>query len=105
MDNKKQLKDIASVMGKATLWTAEKTAKATSAAVEYTYDHRADIAKGAGLAVNAGLSSVKGAAQFAYDTAALKIFLKKSWMALRVSLRSRGDSIVRLLMIEIRDTA
>ena len=104
MDKKKLLKDIAASMGKATLWTAEKTARATCAAVEYAYDHRVDIAKGAGLAASAAVSSVKGAALFAYDTAALKIFSKEKldriggcdaaktqtwWLGLLVGIGSR----------------
>lgn len=74
MDKKELLKSVASGVGTATLWTAKQAAKATAKAAEFAYDHREDIGKGASIAANATVSSVKGAANFVYDTASLKVF-------------------------------
>ena len=67
-----------------------KDVTATCAAVEYAYDHRVDIAKGAELAASAAVSSVKGAALFAYDTAALKIFSKEKLDGVKVRIEEQG---------------
>lgn len=58
MDKKKLLKDVASGIGKATLWTAKQTTKGTAKAAEYAYDHRAEIGKGVSLAANAVVEGV-----------------------------------------------
>jgi len=90
MDKKKLLIDVASSLGKATLWTAKQTGRATVSAAEYAYDHRAEIAKGTGMAASAAASSIKGAAVFAYDTASLKIFSNEKLDGVKGRIEEQG---------------
>jgi hypothetical protein len=90
MDKNKLLIDVASGLGKATLWTAKKGAIAAVSAAEFAYDHRTEIAKGTGMAASAAVSSFKGAAVFAYDTASLKIFSNEKLHGVKERIEEQG---------------
>jgi len=46
MDKEQLLKNLATGIGKATLWAARRAGEATAKAAEFVYDHREEIAKG-----------------------------------------------------------
>lgn len=90
MDKKKLLKDVVCGIGTATLWTVKQTAKAAAAAAEFAYDHRAEIAKGGSLASSAAASSARGAWDFLYDTASLKVFSGENIAGIRGRIEAQG---------------
>jgi len=90
MDKTKLLKDVACGISTATLWTVKHTTKAVAAAADFAYDHREDIVKGGSLAASAAASSARGAWDFMYDTASLKVFSKENIAGIRGRIEAQG---------------
>jgi hypothetical protein len=90
MDKEQLFKNLATGIGKATVWTARKAGEATTKAAEFVYDHREEIAKGGCIAANAAAASIKGAATFVYDTASLKLFSREKLDTVKARIEAQG---------------